>query len=154
MTWTCLIQTHTHTTQNTAASSAYQGNQPLIAFSLPKYIAVCQFTDHLLWLGDAAVWTHAQNSLLVNWGVVLCLTELKFRSLCLISETKGSHSPIQKEMKPQTVLGFRFVDIFIQRALFNVLQRKGLQVAVVFQQLTSIEVFEEHLKFVFFVCIL
>lgn len=37
-----------------------------------------------------------ENSLFVNWRFLLCLTELKFRSLCLISETKGNNTPIQK----------------------------------------------------------
>lgn len=33
-----------------------------------------------------------ENPLFVNWRFVLCLTELKFRSLCLISETKGNNN--------------------------------------------------------------
>jgi hypothetical protein len=46
-----------------------------------------------------------ENSLCVNWRFILCLTELKLRRLCLISETKGNYTPVQKLVNPLQTTG-------------------------------------------------
>lgn len=68
---------------------------------------------------DTAVPTH-REFLFVNWRFILCLTELKFRSLCLMSETKGKHTPMQKSVKSYRAC-WVFLIVSLGRALLNVL---------------------------------
>lgn len=77
------------------------------------------FTDDVSLLCDTAVPTH-REFLFVNWRFILCLTELKFRSLCLMSETKGKHTPMQKLVKSYRAC-WVFLTVSLGRALLNVL---------------------------------
>lgn len=114
-------QYHTHTTQHntqTCLQHTKASDHPLHPPS-QNTLQCASLQTISPGSGHSSLDPCTENSLFVNWGFVLCLTELTFRSLCLISETKGNHSPARKKMKPLTVLGFCFVDISIERALFK-----------------------------------
>lgn len=97
-----------------------------------------------------------ENPLFVNWRFVLCLTELKFRSLCLISETKGNDTPVQKiNISPPSVC--LFLNTFSYKELCWMSwvdwgKKSSRNLHMLFTSRWHLQkVFEEHLKLVFFV---
>lgn len=83
--------------------SKHKARQPF--FSTPRQAAVRDSMNTLQCTGLQMIFPlfcvmgqfqPTENSWFVNWRFLLCLTELKFRSLCLIYETKGNNMPTQK----------------------------------------------------------
>jgi hypothetical protein len=104
----CLIQNKNTTHRN--LSSAYQGKQLFHDSHNTSQCTSLQMIPappHFFFFFFGGKWQFqpTENSLCVNWRFILCLTELKLRRLCLISETKGNYTPVQKLVNPLQTTG-------------------------------------------------
>lgn len=133
--------------QHTKASSHFMTHS--------THRAVYQFTDDFPLFCVTRQFQPTEKSLFVNWRFVLCLTELKFRSLCLISETKGNSTPIQKWIRPSPP-SCVFLKAFPLKELcwmspINWGENPLRNLPMLFTSWWHLQkVFEEHLKLVFF----